>query len=148
MSTFFLRWNEFVRGVAGKLGPVLRPYGWDAEDAAQTASMKLLRIAENPRFLVMDETCLKRYLPKVIRRVVLRTAAGKRRLVMRAEDQVLALADDKGAAWVAEQLTDALADAPPAVARYFAEVVVAGGEWTGTNRSRLAAARWLERRFA
>lgn len=147
MTTFFDRWNEYARSVAARLGPVVAKYGWDADDARQTASMKLLKVASNDRVVAMTDECLKKYLPVLIRRVILRLATGQRSLLVSAEAQVAALADDKGASAVAEMLSDALADAPPSIRAYFDEVVVRGREFTGAKRVRHAAARWVAGRM-
>lgn len=141
----FDKWNPLCRSVAAKLAPALTRYGWDADDAAQHASLKLLRVAGSPRLAALTDECLKRYLPVMVRRAVFKACAARKNLLPTAETFILDAAASRGDEWVATELGDLLAGAPPHVRDYLTVTVVEGAEWIGPRTVKTAAARWVRK---
>jgi hypothetical protein len=145
---FYDRWNEFVRQVAGRLAPALKRYGWERDDAAQQASLKLIRVANSPRLLAMtDDTCLRKVLTALTRRHVFRAAGIRKRVLLPAEQVVLESAEARGDGWAAEFWTDILRDAPAKVAAYLRVTVFEMREWTGSRSVKESAARWVAKQL-
>lgn len=146
MSSFFEKWYGQCDGVARKVAPALKRYGWEADDASQHVAAKLLAVGENHRFRGMTDECLSRILPRFVRRVLFRAVAPKKCLVSPATEQVLALAESRGDAAAAELLTDILADAPAQVRSYI-EAQLTGTFAGGRTRESTAANNWLSKRL-
>lgn len=148
-SQLFEKWNPLVRSVAGRFGKVLSRYGWDADDAQQHASMKLVAVQHSPRLLAMSDECLKKYLPVMVRRALFKAVAVKRVLLAPAEDQVLALTESRGDEKAAEVVTELMADAPRFVKDYLRVVLVEGRRWVegrdGTQATGRRAAWWVQK---
>ncbi len=145
---FYDRWIDYVRLVARRLAPALTRYGWDGDDAAQQATVKLLRVQNSPKLLALtDEACLMRTLATLTRRSVFRAAGARRDVLRTVEAAILETAEARGDGFVAEFLTGVVADAPPKIREYIQTRIVEGRDWFGTDAVERSARLWVRKQL-